>query len=99
MLTMAFDVSRGAISMSLAGLDESGGARRFEIEYQGVSRFVSTADPDTGLPGPHGYGDLGYDETDVDDAGLLVHRILFSSGIEFEVTFEKFSIEWFDEGR
>ncbi|HEY1111690.1 MAG TPA: hypothetical protein VGE76_23750 [Opitutaceae bacterium] len=67
-------------------------ALKIRLAYGGVSSFESFADPDTGLPGPHGYGDLGYDEIELLDDGLLQHRMLFSTGIEFSVTFKSFTL-------
>lgn len=62
-------------------------ALKIRLAYSHVVSFESLADPDAGLPGPHGYGDLGYDEIELLDAGVFQHRMLFSSGIEFVVTF------------
>jgi hypothetical protein len=66
-------------------IDETG-PRRFFLRYDGVHAFESRADPDVGLAGPGGYGDLGYDELDLTPEGLAVHRLLFSSGIELHIT-------------
>jgi hypothetical protein len=35
-----------------------------------------------------------YDEFDVDDAGLFIHRILFSNGVELTVTFK--TLNWYE---
>ena len=56
--------------------------RDISLLYGGAVFVESTADPDRGLPGPHGYGDLGNDEIEVLDGGLLDHRLLFSTGVE-----------------
>lgn len=66
--------------------DETGTRRRFSLRYDDVRAFESFADPDVGLAGPGGYGDLGYDELDLTPEGLAVHRLLFSSGIELHIT-------------
>ncbi|MFC0019534.1 hypothetical protein [Roseibacillus persicicus] len=55
--------------------------RRFTLRYYDVRQITATSDPDRGLPGPNGYGDLGYDEIELLSSGDLEHRILFSSGI------------------
>lgn len=71
--------------------------RRFDLTYGGVDSLTSTADPDTGLPGPHGYGDLGYDEIEVLANGRYGHRMLFSTGIELHVQFNEFSFTYEDD--
>lgn len=73
---------------------DAAGARRFFLRYEDVSAFESYADPDVGLGGPHGYGDLGYDELDITDEGQAVHRLLFSSGIEFHITCRNAQAWW-----
>ncbi len=84
--------SNATLVLEVDGDDGSGGLRRFTLRYRGVSSFRSIADPAIGLRGPHGYGDWGYDEADVTEAGQLEHRILFSSGIEFVVQFQDFEL-------
>lgn len=69
------------------------GDERLTLTYTGVERFESDADPDVGLPGPAGYGDLGYCEVDVLPGGAIEHRLLFSSGIELAVVFRDFRLE------
>ncbi|HWX42575.1 MAG TPA: hypothetical protein VN345_15600 [Blastocatellia bacterium] len=54
-----------------------------------------SSDPDKGLVGPNGFGDLGYDEIEVLDGGMFEHRLLFSSGIELAIMFEEFRLEVF----
>ena len=73
-------------------LDSYAGDERFTLTYSGVERVESTADPGAGLGGPHGYGDLGYDEVDVLPSGAFEHRLLFSSGIELAVVFRRFAL-------
>ena len=63
--------------------------------YAGVFTRKST-NPKRGLAGPHGYGDLGYDEIEVLRDGLYEHRILFSSGIELQVRFTGFKL-WYKD--
>lgn len=72
----------------------SPGKRQFRLTYRDVRSLSSTASPKRGLGGPHGYGDLGYDEIEVISAGLFEQRILFSSGIELQIRFTDFSL-WF----
>jgi hypothetical protein len=73
-------------------LDSYDGSERVTLAYSGVQWLVSETDPDVGLGGPHGYGDLGYDEVDVLPHGEFVHRMLFSSGIELAVMFNGFEL-------
>ena len=92
--------AHGALELSLDGFgfDEQSRAyfdRQLRLTYGGVSTLGSTADPKTGLGGPHGYGDLGYDEMEVIGAGVFEHRMLFSSGIELHVRFASFSL-WYE---
>lgn len=65
---------------------------RLQLNYSGVIAIESFADPDIGLAGPHGYGDLGYDELEVLESGRFQHRMLFSTGIELSVTFAAFAL-------
>jgi hypothetical protein len=65
---------------------------KIKLAYGGVSSLESLADPDVGLAGPHGYGDLGYDEIEILKPGLYQHRMLFSTGIELAVTFTGFQL-------
>lgn len=78
------------LDMELAGTKTG---RNLRLRYEAVENFVSTGRPDEGLPSPGGYGDLGYDEVDLGADGTFVHRLLFSNGIEFEITFRDVRIE------
>lgn len=77
--------------LSLA-LSNYAGDERITLHYSGVERFESTADPDAGLRGPFGYGDLGYCEVNLLPGGSFEHRLLFSSGIELVVAFRGFRL-------
>ena len=72
--------------------------RHYRIQYDGVMSVQSTGDPAVGLAGPHGYGDLGYDEFEVLADGLFEHRMLFSTGIELVVRFKSFGCKKYDLG-
>jgi hypothetical protein len=61
------------------------------LHYAPLEGFSLTSDPERGLPGPHGLGDLGYDEIDTSGPGVFEHRMLFSSGVELSVRFRAFS--------
>ena len=63
------------------------------LRYRDVSKFSSSADPEKGLPGPHGYGDIGYDELDILPDGVIEHRLLMSNGIELDIQFRDFDLE------
>lgn len=82
-------LAKGTLTL---GLDNYAGDERITLTYSGVERFESIADPEVGLGGPTGYGDLGYCEVDALPDGTLEHRILFSSGIELRVTFRGFRL-------
>lgn len=84
-----FVVSPGQQTVQLL-LENYAGDERFTLTYRGVERFESWSDPNVGLRGPHGYGDLGYDEVDVLSSGVYEHRLLFSSGIELGIVFHEF---------
>jgi len=75
------------LEIRLEGTDGKVGLRHFCLRYEGLISFRSTADPKIALGGPHGYGDLGYDEADITAEGHFEHRILFSTGIEFQIIF------------
>jgi hypothetical protein len=66
--------------------------RRFTLTYSGVTKIETTANPTKGLPGPHGFGDLGYDEIELLDSGSIEHRMLFSTGIVLSIQHSDFSI-------
>ena len=86
------DAPGAELKLVLDGDDGRGGFQRLRLTYRNVSSLKSVADPDIGLPGPHGYGDLGYSEIDVMDDGGLEHRLRFSSGIELHIRFANFSL-------
>ena len=71
--------------------------RKTLLSYQDVSSIVSTSDPKAGLCGPHGYGDLGYDEIEIIAPGHYEHRMLFSTGIEIQVQFSTFFVSFQEE--
>jgi hypothetical protein len=90
------DYDRKTLTMHFDGDNGAGDLRQFVLRYIDVSKFRTLADPEKGLPGPHGYGDLGYDEPDVTVDGEFEHRLLFSTGIEFEIVFGNLILEWND---
>lgn len=47
-----------------------------------------------GFDPPESGGVWLYDEFDVDDAGLYVHRVLFSNGVELTLTFK--TMNWYE---
>ena len=72
------------------------GGRIIVLTYSGVRNLSTTADPEQGLQGSHGYGDLGYDEVELLPDGAVEHRLLFSSGIELTVQFDHFRLAYRD---
>ena len=67
--------------------------RTITLNYVGLKRLRSLADPRAGLQGPHGYGDLGYWEFEALGDGLCEQRILFSTGIELHIQFRELTIQ------
>jgi hypothetical protein len=93
------DFDRRVVSLQFdAGDPTMRTARRVRLIYEGVSALASTADPTIGLPGPHGYGDLGNDELEVLAGDQFEHRFLFSSGIELAIRFTQLTYELLDAG-
>jgi hypothetical protein len=84
---------RGELLLILSRLDGQGRRSPLTLKYLDVASMVITSDPGVGLSGPHGFGDLGYDEIDIGADGLAEHRILFSSGIEISVRFRDLVLE------
>jgi hypothetical protein len=85
--------SAGRLQMDLDVLGPDGLGTPVQLRYAGVEGVTLTSDPDRGLPGPHGLGDLGYDEIDAAGIGLYEHRMLFSTGVELAVRFRGFSFD------
>ncbi len=75
---------------------KTGEEKTIQLQYEGVTNFSSKTNPDQSLPGPEGYGDLGYDEIEVLEGNIFEHRFLFSSGIEMSVRFSNFAFEVLD---
>ncbi len=71
-----------SLTLQLEGDDGAGGLRQFTILYIEILSYKTIADPERGLPGPHGFGDLGYDEADITTDGNFEHRLLFSTGLK-----------------
>jgi hypothetical protein len=69
---------------------------RAALTYVGIRSLLSGSEPGYGLPGPAGYGQMGFDEFEVLDDGLFQHSLLFSSGIEIAVTFTDITVELAD---
>jgi len=86
---LAFDPKARTVLIDLDVDPGDGSSERLQLQYLGVASVVQRADPSRGLPGPHGFGDLGYDEVHRVREGWE-HRLLFSSGIEFHVVFADF---------
>ena len=63
--SLDYSSHNNSLTLQLDGDDGTGGSRQFMIRYSDVVSFKTIADPERGLPGPHGFGDLGYDEADI----------------------------------
>lgn len=75
--------------------DGNGNLRKITLDYTGVTQYISHSDQEKGLPGPLGYGDLGYHEVELLE-NCLEHRVLFSSGIEIQVQFNDLQLSYKD---
>lgn len=91
---ISYPATDQTLTMQLDGCNDTGGLRKFTLRYQEVQSFTTTANPKLGLPGPHGFGDLGYDEPDITSDGHFEHRLLFSSGIEMQIVFRDFELKY-----
>ncbi len=89
---LRIDVAGKTLDMHIDTDDGRGGLRKVHVQYLGVSSYTSLAEPETGLGGPRGYGDLGYHEVAFEN-GAWVHRLLFSSNIEMEIRFDDFVLD------
>ncbi len=92
------DVAAQTVRIELDGYDWQPGKmpdaeRQITLTYGGVDGLTTTGDPSVGLGGPHGFGDLGYDELERLDGDLIEHRMLFSTGIELHVRFRGLAID------
>ena len=101
LLSLTGDYSDASVVLTLdgSGYDETTKSyfqRQFVLRYDGVQSLRSNADPEKGLPGPHGYGDLGYDEVDVLEPELFEHRMLFSTGITISIRHRAFNLQFED---
>ena len=85
---LRLDPSAATLQISLE--NRYAGGKHITLAYSGVEQFASESNR-IGFSGL-GYGDLGYDEVDLSPTGALVHRMLFSSGIEFTVVFRRFEL-------
>jgi hypothetical protein len=81
----------GAVEITLDAWGKRGDWIPTRLSYRGVERFTLQADPNKSLPGPGGFGDLGYDEIDVLSAEVFEHRLLFSISLELSVRFREFN--------
>ena len=101
LLNLDIDLLSAILTLDLdgSGFDEDSKSyfgRRFCLRYTGVESVRITANPEKGLPGPHGFGDLGYDEIYIPEPGLFEHRMLFSTGIVLLVLHRGFTLTYTD---
>lgn len=66
------------------------------LQFFDLQSFSTRSNPDRGFGGLLGFGDWGYEEIEPLDNGVLELRAIFSSGIEFEIRFKRFSAEWLE---
>ena len=81
----------GSVELTLSTLSQEGRVPVC-LSYGRVDAFSLAADTEQALPGPLGFGDLGYCEIDTPSEGMFEHRMLFSSGIELSVRFQDFTV-------
>jgi hypothetical protein len=53
------DITQATLEIAFDSDDRYGGLRKISRRYSDLNSFRSTSDPNIGLHGPHGYGDLG----------------------------------------
>jgi hypothetical protein len=87
----SFKLSAGAGELSLQ-LETFEADALLTLTYSGLKQFNGFTDLLGGVGGSVGLGDLGYGECDVLPDGLIEHRLLFSSGIEWVMTFRDLNL-------
>jgi hypothetical protein len=91
-ISIKVDTAASALSLELRGWDPQFRKARFlTLSYENVRGVSISAASDGPLPGPPGFGELGYWEFDVDSPGIFKHCMLFSTGIELAVLFSRFA--------
>jgi hypothetical protein len=81
----------GSVEITFDAWGEKGGWVPTRLSYGRVETFTLEADPERSLPGPTGFGDLGYYEIDRLSSDMFEHRLLFSSGVELCIRFREFN--------
>jgi hypothetical protein len=85
-------IARKSARLSADGFDrELNGSVSYDLRYEGVDEVVVLNGDEDALGGPAGLGDLGYDEFEPIDGGLIEHRLLFSTGVEIAIRFRAFA--------
>ena len=91
-ISLEVDAAASSLSLELRGWDHRFRKARFlALSYEDVRNISISAPADRPLPGPPGFGALGYWEFDVDSPGFFKHCMLFSTGIELAVRFAQFA--------
>jgi hypothetical protein len=83
---LRIDPSVSRMELRVKMCDWTGAAGAFTATFVGVQEVRFFSDPEQSLPGPGGFGDLGYWEVDLAEDGYEF-RALFSTGIEMAVRF------------
>ncbi len=96
LIVLESDYNQKSLTILLNGDNGYGKLRQFTLRYSNVISFNSIVEPERGLQGPRGFGDLGYDEADMLPNGTFEHRLLFSSGIELQINFQDFKLDFMD---
>ena len=93
--SILFSSYNNDLDITIDADDGKGNLRKIKLNYSGVIQYKSYSNKDNGLPGPLGYGDLGYHEVEI-LKNCLEHRILFSSGIEIQIQFKDLQLTYKD---
>jgi len=92
LLKMLIGIDSKQVLLRVITLGGNAPSRVLEVCYRGVSRFKPIAVRGKALPGPSGFGDLGYYEIELLDGGFWEHRLLFSSGLELSIIFNEIEL-------
>jgi hypothetical protein len=85
------DLKSRLASIQLDVDDEKGGLRRITLCYEDVLSIQLNPDTDDA---EDGFGDLGYHEVSLVGDSNFQHNILFSNGLELEIIFKNFRLEF-----
>lgn len=83
------------ITMTLIGWDTNFEKRRkYILKFTDVEYYNYIGNQDESLPGPGGFGEIGYTEYEKINNVFSEYRIIFSTGIELTVGFNNFEFDF-----